>query len=184
VGNTDVAAIVFFCNTIVSCVTGFQPNWAMHQSACDHRNYCLVTFCTVFIYSYQLRFDLLTFISIEQNLVCVAIFISPTLYIITCSFLIRCHVIIFIDIYTCHVRLLTKRIIPIMIMNATPRILVKNHRKELKSIVIQVGIYTFGGMPAMFAMICSPLPVFQMNCIFHQMYMFLYSSLLFQRWCI
>jgi len=53
--NTCLAANLFFCNTITICITGFHSNWPTHQSICVLRAYCVVMFCTAFIYSYMIQ---------------------------------------------------------------------------------------------------------------------------------
>lgn len=53
--NTCIVAILFFCNTMASCIAGFQQSWAMNPSTCVLRAYCLVLFCNAFIYSYMIQ---------------------------------------------------------------------------------------------------------------------------------
>jgi len=82
-------------------------------------------------------------------------------------------VIIFIYVYIVRpIRLLANRIVPVMLINAPTRILAKRQRKEvkiLKSIIIQVGIYSTGGIPVMVITICSQISAsirisFQIQC--------------------
>jgi hypothetical protein len=40
---------------MISCITGFHPNWTMHQSTCILRAYCLALFSIAFLYSYMIQ---------------------------------------------------------------------------------------------------------------------------------
>jgi len=82
-------------------------------------------------------------------------------------------VVIFIFVYIVgHIRLLANQIGFVMLIDAPTRILAKRQRKEvkiLKSIIIQVGIYSTGGIPVMVITICSQISAsirisFQIQC--------------------
>ncbi len=169
--HTCVAAILFFCNTMASCVTGFY-SYMIQSISCllFIVYYQKPYFCTWRIHYYMIIFGWIisTFFPIEpifinQNLIYVYSTIFTTSFIHNYLRLfnsISCDHIYFCLYCSSYLRLLANRTGPVMVIDAPTRILVKRQRKELKilkSIRIQIGIYSIGGIPAIVTTIYSQI---------------------------